>query len=256
MPSDGQGSAPADQLNYDTFEWELERAIERQQFHEYLQPINHQGGVQTADGLAELLPFASVKDYQDWLKRMAAVPTLVDQTIALMREGVEVRQRAAQGADAARSGADRGADRRRTRRKSPFYRPVPAISAMRSRQRPAPALQAAGAAGRCATAWCRAYRKLADVRQRRIPAQDPRLDRGCGPARTARPTTTSCARYYTTTDLTAAQIHAIGLKEVARIRGEMEKVKDADRVQGLDARSSSPTCAPIRSSSRRRPRRC
>jgi uncharacterized protein (DUF885 family) len=33
------------------------------------------------------------------------------------------------------------------------------------------------------------------------------------------------ARYYTTTDLTADQIHAIGLKEVARIRAEMEKVK-------------------------------
>ena len=65
------GLAPADQLNYDTFEWELQRSIERQQFHEYLQPVNHQGGVQTADGLAELLPFASVKDYQDWLKRMA-----------------------------------------------------------------------------------------------------------------------------------------------------------------------------------------
>ena len=33
------------------------------------------------------------------------------------------------------------------------------------------------------------------------------------------------AGYYTTTDLTADQIHAIGLKEVARIRAEMEKVK-------------------------------
>ena len=33
------------------------------------------------------------------------------------------------------------------------------------------------------------------------------------------------ARYYTTTDLTAEQIHVIGLKEVARLRAEMEKVK-------------------------------
>ena len=33
------------------------------------------------------------------------------------------------------------------------------------------------------------------------------------------------AGYYTTTDLTAEQIHQTGLKEVARIRGEMEKVK-------------------------------
>ncbi|MBC7988816.1 MAG: DUF885 domain-containing protein, partial [Luteimonas sp.] len=33
------------------------------------------------------------------------------------------------------------------------------------------------------------------------------------------------ARFYTTTDLSADQIHAIGLKEVARIRTAMEKVK-------------------------------
>jgi uncharacterized protein (DUF885 family) len=79
---DRKALSPADQLNYDTFEWELARAVERQQFHEYLQPISHQGGVQTADGLAEVLPFASTKDYRDWLKRMEAIPTLVDQSIA------------------------------------------------------------------------------------------------------------------------------------------------------------------------------
>ncbi|MGO4610543.1 DUF885 family protein, partial [Variovorax sp. 2RAF20] len=33
------------------------------------------------------------------------------------------------------------------------------------------------------------------------------------------------AGYFTTTDLSADQIHQIGLKEVARIRAEMEKVK-------------------------------
>ena len=45
------GLTPADQLNYDTFEWELQRSIESKQFHEYLHPINLQGGVQTADVL-------------------------------------------------------------------------------------------------------------------------------------------------------------------------------------------------------------
>src|SRR4051812_37663344 len=41
---DRKALSAADQLNYDTFEWELERAVERQQFHEYLQPVSHQGG--------------------------------------------------------------------------------------------------------------------------------------------------------------------------------------------------------------------
>jgi uncharacterized protein (DUF885 family) len=43
------------------------------------------------------------------------------------------------------------------------------------------------------------------------------------------------ARYYTTTDLGAAQIHEIGLKEVARIRGEMEKVKAEAGFEGTMA---------------------
>src|SRR3546814_16779407 len=34
------------------------------------------------------MPFTSTRDYRDWLARMAAVPALVDQSIALMEEGV------------------------------------------------------------------------------------------------------------------------------------------------------------------------
>ncbi len=39
-------------------------------------------------------------------------------------------------------------------------------------------------------------------------------------------------RYYTTTKLKPDQIHALGLKEVARIRGEMEKVKAVYKFNG------------------------
>ena len=45
--------------------------------------------MQTLDGVSEALNFAGVKDYRDWLARMGAVPTVVDQTMALMREGVK-----------------------------------------------------------------------------------------------------------------------------------------------------------------------
>jgi len=81
--------SPADQLNYDTYLWELQESIARQKFREYLQPVSHQGGVQTLDGVSEALNFAGAKDYRDWLARMRAVPTVVDQTMALMREGVK-----------------------------------------------------------------------------------------------------------------------------------------------------------------------
>jgi len=225
---DRKALTPADQLNYDTFEWEFERAVERQKFKEYLQPVNHQGGVQTADGLAELLPFATTKDYRDWLKRMDAIPALVDQTIVLMREGEKngntppkvLMQRVP--AQIAAQVVDDPA-------KSPFYRPflkfndsISAVdqAALRAdaqkiiRERIVPAFRSFGTF----------------VDGEYLPKARDTI------AATALPDGKAyydfLARYYTTTDLTAAQIHAIGLKEVARIRAEMEKVKDQTGFKG------------------------
>jgi uncharacterized protein (DUF885 family) len=225
---DRKALAPADQLNYDTFEWELERAVERQQFHEYLQPVNHQGGVQTADGLAELLPFATTRDYRDWLKRMDAIPVLVDQSIALMQEGARtgntppkvLMQRVP--AQIAAQIVDDPA-------KSPFYRPflhfndaVPAsdrstlqAEAQRIvRERLVPA-----------------YRKFAAyVDNDYLPKSRDSIAASDLP--NGKAYYDFLARYYTTTDLTAAQIHAIGLKEVARIHAQMEQVKDQTGFKG------------------------
>ncbi len=57
----------------------------------HLLPINQRGGVQTADELGERLRFQTVKDYEDWIARLRAFPPLMDQTIALMREGVKAK---------------------------------------------------------------------------------------------------------------------------------------------------------------------
>ncbi|HSR64071.1 MAG TPA: DUF885 domain-containing protein [Xanthomonadaceae bacterium] len=220
--------SPADQLNYDTFEWLQQRAVERQKFKEYLQPVNHQGGVQTADGLAEYLPFATTKDYRDWLERMDAIPTVVDQTIALMREGgktgntpPKVLMQRVPAQIAAQIVDDPS--------KSPFYRPflkfrdsVPAADR--------PALQAE-AQRIIREKIVPAYRTFAAfVDEDYLPKSRDSI------AATALPDGKAyydfLARYYTTTDLTAEQIHAIGLKEVARLRAEMEQVKAATGFKG------------------------
>src|SRR5947209_3563147 len=80
--------SPADQLNYDLFKKDLDNDIEGYRFKLYLLPVNQRGGIQTADELTELLRFQTVKDYEDWLARMRALPVYMDQTVALMREGV------------------------------------------------------------------------------------------------------------------------------------------------------------------------
>ncbi|WP_022824974.1 DUF885 domain-containing protein [Hymenobacter norwichensis] len=50
-----------------------------------------------------------------------------------------------------------------------------------------------------------------------------------------------CLRSYTTTNLSAAEIHALGLREVARITAEMRTILQAERVAGAD--SVGPTMA-------------
>lgn len=60
----------ADRLSYDVMAWQLERGVERQKYQEWQRPVSQRGGVQNAEGITEVLPFASTKDYQDWLQRL------------------------------------------------------------------------------------------------------------------------------------------------------------------------------------------
>src|ERR1700674_43786 len=79
--------SPADQLNYDLFKKDLETDIEGAKFRAYLMPINQRGGPQTLDELGDRLRFETVKDYEDWIARLRSFPVLMEQEIALMREG-------------------------------------------------------------------------------------------------------------------------------------------------------------------------
>jgi uncharacterized protein (DUF885 family) len=81
----------ADQLNYDLFKKDYESGIEEYQYRWYLVPLNQRGGIQTQNELADSLRFETVKDYEDWIARLNAFPTYMDQTIALMREGAKAR---------------------------------------------------------------------------------------------------------------------------------------------------------------------
>jgi uncharacterized protein (DUF885 family) len=53
-------------------------------------PINQFGGVHIRlPQLVSQLSFKTVKDYEDYLTRLAAIPTVFDQTMALMKQGIE-----------------------------------------------------------------------------------------------------------------------------------------------------------------------
>jgi uncharacterized protein (DUF885 family) len=118
---------PAEQLQYDTFEWQLQRSVERQRFREHLQPIDHQGGPQTADLIQQVTPFATAADHRKFIARMAALPRLIEQAVQLMREGVKAGQvppRVLMQRVPAQIGAQIVEDPAR----SPFYKPFLKIS--------------------------------------------------------------------------------------------------------------------------------
>ncbi|MGH8103174.1 MAG: DUF885 domain-containing protein, partial [bacterium] len=75
-------------LNYDLFKREYETEVEGNPYRGFLIPVNQRNGVQTANELADSLRFETLKDYDDWVARLHAFPAYLDQTTALMREGI------------------------------------------------------------------------------------------------------------------------------------------------------------------------
>jgi uncharacterized protein (DUF885 family) len=212
---------PADQLNYDTFLWLQDKTVQRQTFREYLQPIGHQGGVQNADGLVEGLAFNEVRDYRDWLARMRALPKVIDQTITLLREGVKVGN-VPPRVLMQRVPAQIGAQIVEDPMTSPFYRPFTKFAA----GVPASEREALQAEARevIAQQIVPAYRAL-QIYFKNDYLPSTRTGIAVADLPNGKAYYDFLASDYTTTTLTADAIHAIGLKEVARIRAEMEKVK-------------------------------
>lgn len=213
--------SPADQLNYDTYRWQLEKSVARQAYREYLQPMSHRGGVQTADGMVEALRLNEVRDYRDWLARMRALPAVVDQTIALMREGVKARNLPPHIL-MQRVPAQIAAQIVEDPTRSPFYRAFVKFPAGVPESERA-ALQAE-AKQIISERLVPSYRKLkAYFDSEYLPKT--RTGVAVSDLPDGKAYYDFLASYYTTTDLDAERIHRIGLDEVARIRGEMEKIR-------------------------------
>jgi uncharacterized protein (DUF885 family) len=87
------GLAGQDRLSYDIFTLNRESALDDLKFPDRLLPIDQFQNI--ANYFAQLgsgtsaQPFATVKDYDDWLKRAALMPAVFDQAIVNMREGVK-----------------------------------------------------------------------------------------------------------------------------------------------------------------------
>ena len=212
----------ADQLNYDLFKRNYEIEVEGFQFHWHLLPLNQLEGVHTVNQLADSLRFATLKDYEDWLARLRALPGRIDQTIALMRQGIKdgvvypkiVMQRVPAQIDHQIVGDAKA---------SPLYKPFtkfPSSIAEADRARLAAAAQQT-----IAVTVVPAYRRLKDfVVSDYLAAASEQV--GLWQLPNGAAMYAYAVRDNTTTNLTPQEIHDIGLREVKRLRAEMQAIID------------------------------
>ncbi len=224
--------AGQDRLSFDVLKRDLGEALEGLRFPDWMIPIHQFGSGPTVFALLasgkSIQPFRTVKDYDAFLARMHAVPPILDQAIANMREGIRagvVRPRAVMEKVVPQLDA-LAVD---PPEKSVFW------GAIESMPEGIPAADRE----RITAAWrarvggeiLPAYRRLRDfVRDEYLPH--------CGDAAgysalpDGRAWYAFAVKAATTTDLSPDRIHAIGLEEVARIRAEMDGVRRAVGFQG------------------------
>ena len=187
----------------------------------HLIALNMRSGPQHWHSMIDTLPMESLQDHEDWLNRLRGLPEQLSQYQALLSEGISRDRTQAQivmsrvPSQIANLITEQASD-------SPFYRAFATMpdgidpdtqSSLRSaaatviEEQINPALQAL----------------LDFLENDYLPAARPP---GIGALPGGKQVYSRLAQHFTTTELTPDEIHEIGLREVARIRGEMETVID------------------------------
>ena len=215
--------APVDQVSLDMFVYELQEDLRYEPFAGFRSlSLGALGGFQSqfADLLA-ISPVATGAQVEQVLARIAAYPRRVDQELARLREGARlgwvpprhVLERVLVQLDAELAPAPEA---------GPFFVPftrlgkdIPAADQQALRERAKAAI---------------ADQVLAPLRRLRAFVADEylpaaKLDGAMSRYRQGAEVYAAAVQSQTTTALSAAQIHAIGLREIARLRAEMEAVR-------------------------------
>ena len=202
------------------------RLSEARRSHElglHLMSMDMRRGPQYRYTILEYTPMETERDYRNWLSRLRGLPTLLQQYIELLDEGIAAER------VQARAIMERVPDQldkviTDSPVESPFYRPfqtipdsIPAATAEELREQ---------ANAVIANQVTPAYREFRDFFvSTYLPAS--REQPGIGSLPGGEDIYRFLAARYTTTDLNPEQIHETGKREVARILGEMEEVREA-----------------------------
>jgi uncharacterized protein (DUF885 family) len=218
----------ADQLNFDLFRRQYEQQVRESEFGWDLLPLNQRGGLQTQHEMADHLRFETVKDYEDFLRRLQTFDQHVDQTIQLMRVGISrgiVHPKIIMHRVPAQIDRQIVADPT----KSGFYKPFtrfPVTLGQPDRERLSRSASRA-IEERVIPAYVR-FKQFFENEY--LPACLNEV--GVWQLPEGEAMYAFFARRHTTTDLTPEEIHQLGLSEVARIRGQMLTIMDEVSFRG------------------------
>lgn len=227
---DVAGFPEQERLNHALMVRNLREGLDEARFKNWEMPATQFGGIHL--GYASLpydSPFRNVKDYEDYLSRLHQMPHALDQTMAHMRDGLHdslmpPKYLLEKVSSQAQGIADDSLD------KSPFTSPLakfPDSIAEADRKRLRAAIEDA-----VKSEVAPAYAKFAKfVREDYAP--HGRLDPGEWALPDGEARYRFAVRHQTTTDMTADQIHELGLKSVAEIEAEMLKVAQAQGFHDL-----------------------
>ena len=209
-----------EQLNYELFRRQLQDEVDEHQFKGYLLPFSQRGGVQNLNNLTNQLSLVTIQDYDDWIARLGKIDQVIDQTIKLAERGRK------SGIVAPAILMERIPDQISAQlvefaADSPFFTPfetLPESFSAADRER----LRAA-ATETIEETVLPAYRELDRYFNKKyLPAARDSI--GLSELPNGSAWYEYLARSFTTTRMTPDEIHRLGLEEVSRIRGEMEKI--------------------------------
>ena len=218
----------ADQLNYDLFQKRYADRIAQYKVRWFLMSFNQREGPQTSDDLGNSLRFETMKDYEDWLARLRAVPTAMDQFTALLREGIKERMvhpRVIMERIPAQIDKQIVSDPTQ----SGFYKPFKSFppgfnpadqQRLQQEARQAVEQQVVPAFTKFKQFFVSEY----------VPACYGQV--GAWQLPHGGELYAQMIRHYTTTNMTPEEVHQTGLKEVARINGEMDRVMQQTGFKG------------------------
>lgn len=216
-------------INYRIFGRQLHQFIADYETRAYLIPFNSDWGFYLSwNRWGEDTDFNTEKDYRDYLSRLQALPIVMDEYIALMREGLRTGMTQPRVILAGRE-VPIQKQLVETPERSAFYKPFLNMD----KNIPAGTRQELISEARSA------------VMEGVVPAYQRLLDFFMDEYFVAARTTLGASNLpngkrfyeeqiylYATVDMTAGEIHQLGLAEVARIRAEMEKIKDEVEFEG------------------------